>query len=69
MVGRRAQKHKRETIHKSIQKQRIHRIENNNTKQKTNIKIILKNKVEQLENNKTKTIIRQRTAQKLRTAT
>ena len=32
---------KGETLHKTIQKYRIHKIENKNTKQKTNIKGIL----------------------------
>ena len=52
-------------IHKTIQNQRIHKIENKK-KSKKNIKT----KVEQLENNKEKQIIMtQRTAQYLLTAT
>jgi len=35
--------YKGETIHKTTQKHRIHKIENKFTKQKTNIKRILKN--------------------------
>jgi len=34
---------KRETVQKTIQNHKIHKIENKNAKQKTNAKIILKN--------------------------
>jgi hypothetical protein len=42
-IGKRRLYTKREIIYKTIKKHRIHKIENKNTKQTTNIERILKN--------------------------